>query len=58
MRINPLDDMILRALKTRYFMLAVKEDMGKTPEITKELDDLQAEIRRRIEGAQIQTHQS
>ena len=43
------NDETLSALKERYFKLAKQEDMGKTKEITKKLDDLEKSINTRKE---------
>ena len=39
------DDIVLDALKSKYWTQIKKEDIGKTPEITKELDHLEEAIR-------------
>jgi len=38
-------DVVIETLKSRYFELAAKEDIGKTPDITKEIDHLEAAIK-------------
>jgi hypothetical protein len=40
------DDIVIRNLKARFFDLIKKEEIGKTPDITRELDNLQDAIRR------------
>lgn len=42
-------DEILIALKERYFKLIVRENMGKTPQITASLDKLEKTINARKE---------
>ncbi len=42
----PHDDIVIRNLKARFFDLVRKEDLGKTPDITCELDNLQEAIRK------------
>ena len=44
------DDVVLRSLKFRYFEQIKKEDIGKTPQITKELDNLEEAIRKLQSG--------
>lgn len=44
-----LEDQILISLKERYFKLIKKEKIGKTKDITKQLDDLEFHIRNRQE---------
>lgn len=39
------DDVVIRTLKARYFQLARKEKLGRTPGITRQLDRLEAAIR-------------
>lgn len=43
------NDEILSALKERWFKLAKQEDIGKTKEITKKLDELEESINGRKE---------
>lgn len=43
-----IDDDILNDLKKRYFKLIQVEKIGKTPEITKKLDELEKYIRERV----------
>lgn len=43
-----IDDDILNDLKKRYFKLIQSENIGKTPEITKKLDELEKYIRERV----------
>lgn len=43
-----IDDEILNDLKKRYFKLIESENFGKTPEITKKLDELEKYIRERV----------
>lgn len=55
------DDIVLKALKSRYFNIINTEDRGKTPEITEELDKLETAIRvktnqlKKITQSQIQS---
>lgn len=50
------DDPIIASLKKRWFDLALKEKLGKTPEITAELDNIQEGIRRlQSQGAHLAT---
>lgn len=39
----------LRAMRKEYFALIKREDIGKTPAITKEADELEHAIRERAE---------
>lgn len=41
-----MNDTIKNALKQRWFVLALKEDYPKTVEITKELDDIEMELKK------------
>lgn len=43
-----LEDEVLIALKERYFKVYARENIGKTPEITKTLDKIQDAINKRI----------
>ncbi len=47
-----MSKVILNTLKSKYFELAAKEDIGKTPELTKEIDELQSEIRKAVAKAE------
>jgi hypothetical protein len=38
-------DVVMDALKARYFDLCAKEDIGNTPELTKQIDELESAIR-------------
>lgn len=51
-----LKDTILRALKNDYFRKLRKENWPKTPELSKEIDDLDREIRKRIQDI-LDTHE-
>jgi len=42
-------DEVLIALKDRYFKISVKEDFGKTPQLTNTLDKLEGAINKRKE---------
>ena len=39
------DDVVIHALKQRFFQLAVQEDYPRTPKITEECDNLVTAIR-------------
>jgi hypothetical protein len=39
------NQVIINALKSKYFELALKENYPKTPELTKELDTLESSIK-------------
>jgi len=39
------DDIVIQSLKRRYFDIVGKEDYPKTPQITKEADNIEAAIR-------------
>lgn len=41
-----MSNIILQTLKAKYFELASKENIGVTLELTKEIDDLEKEIRK------------
>lgn len=41
-----MSEIVIRTLKARWFELASKESIGSTPELTEELDELTAEIRK------------
>ena len=41
-------DEVLISMRERYFRLYAKEDIGQTKDITKTLDKLEAEIRKRM----------
>lgn len=47
-----MSKVILNTLKSKYFELVAKEDIGKTPELTKEIDELQSEIRKAVAKAE------
>ena len=51
-----LKDTILRALKNDYFRKLRKENWPKTPELSKEIDALDREIRKRIQEI-LDTHE-
>ena len=44
------DDIIIRALKQRWFSLAPQEDYPRTPKITAEMDQLEEAIRAQKTG--------
>ncbi len=44
-----MDDIVLRELKSSYFRLCRMEETHPNPTVTKEIDTLEAEIRRRQE---------
>jgi hypothetical protein len=39
------EDAVLKALKERYFILVPRENIGHTPELTKEIEHLEKTIR-------------
>lgn len=39
------DDVVLATLKRRYFLLLPAENIGHTPELTREIDNLEQAIR-------------
>ncbi|MDO8610995.1 MAG: hypothetical protein Q7R95_10730 [bacterium] len=45
---SPENDIIISTLKKKYFDLAAKENIGLTPEITKEIDNLEEAIKELI----------
>lgn len=45
MSTSPKDDVVVGALKKRYFEVISKERIGSTPELTSEADKLEAAIR-------------
>lgn len=47
-----MSKLIIDTLKSKYFELAAKEDIGKTPELTKEIDELESEIRKAVAKAE------
>ena len=47
-----MSKVIINTLKSKYFELAAKEDIGKTPELTKEIDELESEIRKAVTKAE------
>jgi hypothetical protein len=47
-----MSKLIIDTLKAKYFELAAKENIGQTPELTKEIDDLQSEIRKAVAKAE------
>lgn len=40
------DDVVVRNLKARFFDLIKQEEIGKTPKVTKEIDNLQDAIKK------------
>lgn len=42
---NPIDEAVISSLKKRYFDILRKENYPKTPEITKEADNIEKAIR-------------
>jgi hypothetical protein len=46
-----MSKLIIDTLKTKYFELAAKEKIGHTPELTKEIDELELEIRKAVAKA-------
>jgi hypothetical protein len=47
-----MSKLIIDTLKTKYFELAAKEKIGQTPDLTKELDELELEIRKAVAKAE------
>jgi hypothetical protein len=46
MKKSTKNNVILTALLDRYWKVIAKEDIGKTPDLTKEADELELEIRK------------
>ena len=47
-----MSKLIIDTLKAKYFELAAKEKIGQTPELTKEIDELESEIRKAVAKAE------
>ena len=43
---NNDDDIVIKALKEKYFAIVSKENIGHTPDLTKQADNLEAAIRK------------